>query len=796
MPRVPTPVRLDLQGLRALAVLGVVASHTTGWPTGGFAGVDVFFVISGFLVTGILLRDLSTTGTVDLREFFARRVRRLLPAALLVLSAVVAVGFTVFHRARAEQTLIDALSALGMASNWRFGLQGRDYFSSTEVSPLQHFWSLSIEEQFSLVWPLLLLAAVALLPVPMRRGAARRATTGLLAVALVAGSAVAAVHLTADDPTGAYFSTLARVGELAVGAVLAAAAPILGQMPVLFGGLCGWAGLAGVVASFALIEPTSPFPAPWAALPVASAALVIAGGVAGDPRHRHLFPLTNPLSVAVGTLSYSLYLWHLPVIVFAEVLLPSGPAWTPIVLLVTAVLTIATYLGVEQPLHRSPWLSRRPTPPQPDADPLPTAAEAGASPPVAAVAPPPRLAATGSRPAGWVPGQRYYPGARPRNAEALVTAPDPLPTVALPPEPPAGSTPPPPERASNAHLDASNARPGAWTAWRERFAARMGLAAAVFTIGTGATVLAVFVAYGAPVLQLPGTTSVAAPDPAEVADALPTLQAQLAAAVAADSWPELHPGLDEAIRASSSDNRAHDCFTPETAPDPVRCTFGDPAASRHVYLVGDSSAMSYAPTLAALAEQSGGAWRATTVGMYGCRFTDVSIESRDPAVAFACDLRKEQVRTMIAAEPADLVIVSNAFTLGRSVAGESLDAARLAAATFAEVGGWAPAGRTVFLSPPPHGADLDRCYSPVTGPSACLAAVDDVWTQMETATEAEAAATGNTAISALPFTCWENVCPAFAGDTPVRYDETHLTPAFAERLAPILRQELQSRGLY
>ena len=816
MSRVTTRTRLDLQGLRALAVLGVVASHATGWPTGGFAGVDVFFVISGFLVTGILLRDLSATGTIDLRAFFARRIRRLLPAALLVLSATVALASAVFHRARAEQTLGDALSALGLVSNWRFGLEGRDYFSSTEVSPLQHFWSLSIEEQFSVVWPLLLLLVVALVPAQRRRGAAGRALTGGAAAVLVAVSAVAAVNLTASDPTGAYFSTLARVGELGVGAVLAALAPVLGRMPRFLGGLLGWAGMAGVIASFVVIEPASAFPAPWAALPVTAAALVIAGGIAGDPRHRHLFPLTNPLSVAVGNVSYSLYLWHLPVIVFAEVLLPPGPAWIPIVLLVTAVLSVATFLGIEQPIHRSPWLERpRPTAEHPSAPPSDVAE--GPQPPAAAP-PPPRPAALASRPAGWVPGQRYYPGSRPARAEPVVPAPESNlgAAVSAPPEPsravvsnratprfdvpsttPSRAEPRSEEPATPAPTESTPpARPDTWAAWRERFSARIGMAVAVLTIGAGATVLAIFVSYGAPVLQFPNTTSVAAPDPAEVADALPRLQAELAAAVSADTWPDLHPSLDEAIRESSSDNRAHDCFTPEVEPDAGRCTFGDPGAAHHGYLVGDSSAMAYAPTLAALAEQSGGAWRATTVGMYGCRFTDVLIESRDPAVAAACGTRKEQVRAMVAADPADLVIVSNAFTLGRSVEGESLDATRLAAATFAEVGAWAPAGRTVFLSPPPHGGDLDRCYSPVNGPSACLAAVDDVWTQMESATEAEAAATGNTAISSLPFTCWENVCPAFAGDTPVRYDETHLTPAFAERLTPILQQELQARGLY
>nr|WP_274604673.1 SGNH hydrolase domain-containing protein [Microbacterium sp. CFBP 8794] len=250
------------------------------------------------------------------------------------------------------------------------------------------------------------------------------------------------------------------------------------------------------------------------------------------------------------------------------------------------------------------------------------------------------------------------------------------------------------------------------------------------------------------------------------------------------------------MRATSADDPAHDCFTPDIAPDAGRCTWGNADAPRHLYLVGDSSAMAYAPAFRALADASGGAWRVTTVGMYGCRFTDALIESRDPAVTAGCAGRKSDIAAMVAADPADLLVVSNAYTLARTVDGRDLNAAELASGVANEVSGWAPAGHTVFLAPPPHGADLGRCYSPLTGPAACLAAVDDVWTQMQAATEAQAAATGEAAIDALPFSCWQGVCPAFAGDTPVRYDDMHLTPAFAERLAPILRDELSARGLY
>ncbi len=178
------------------------------------------------------------------------------------------------------------------------------------------------------------------------------------------------------------------------------------------------------------------------------------------------------------------------------------------------------------------------------------------------------------------------------------------------------------------------------------------MAGATLAIGSGATALAVMLAYGAP--TLPGLP-VAAPATVDVAaqagDALSALQAELAAATTATSWPDLHPSLDEVQRASSSANRAHDCFTPGVALDAGRCTWGSADAPRHLYLVGDSSAMAYAPAFAKLADDSGGAWRVTTVGMYGCRFTDVLVESRDPSVMAGCAQRKADVAAMIGPRP-------------------------------------------------------------------------------------------------------------------------------------------------
>ncbi|MDF2580149.1 MAG: acyltransferase, partial [Microbacterium sp.] len=181
--------------------------------------------------------------------------------------------------------------------------------------------------------------------------------------------------------------------------------------------------------------------------------------------------------------------------------------------------------------------------------------------------------------------------------------------------------------------------------------------------------------------------------------------------------------------------------------------------------------------------------------LYGCRFTDVAVQNDGAGVMTACPQRKADVRAMIRADAPTLVVMSNAYTLGHTPEGADLSADALLAGQAAEAATYGMPGRIVHLAPPPEGADLGRCYSPAASPYGCAAGVSSTWGQMESAAERVAAASGDHAVSSLPLTCWELVCPAFAGDIPTRYDRTHLTVAYAEHIVPALRAELAARGL-
>jgi peptidoglycan/LPS O-acetylase OafA/YrhL len=709
--------RADVQGLRAVAVVAVILNHVIAWPVGGFVGVDVFFVISGFLITGLLLRDREQHGRVSLRRFYAKRMRRILPAAVTVLIATTVAGFFLFNRPRAVSTLWDAVSSLFFVSNWRFAAEGTDYFHATDaISPLQHFWSLSVEEQFYLVWPWLMLLVLAVAARSVRASGTRvRIAVGVVLAVIVIGSFVFALGETAAHPAAAYFSTLARVWELGVGAVLAAAAPVFARLPLALRVLGGWIGLAGILASFFVISPDSAFPAPWAALPVLATALVLVAGVGG--RQRHLVPLVNPVSVFVGDLSYSLYLWHFPILVFLLVLMPQQTTTVTLIILgLTLAVSLVSYFLIEQPLHRSPWLAGR---------------EAG-------------------------------------------------------------------DRA---------ARREAWQGWRERFGAQfilssLGLVVIVVAVAVSAQVTlrggpSAAPGGGGPAVAQPGEGDDGGGDATDSSvNPEDELQAQLAAAAAATSWPDdLSPSLDDAIAATSSTNPARGCFDIGATPDFGSCTWGSGDAPHHLYLVGDSEALSYAPAFKALAESSDGQWKVTTVGLYGCRFTQVLIQNEGAGVMDACQQRKDDVAARIVADAPQLVVVANAYALAKSSDGRPLSTADIVASTVAETARYGASGRLVYLAPPPLGASLGQCYSPATSPQNCTVGIDQAWQDFQTAYVAAAAASGDHVVSSLPFSCANGLCPAFAGTLPTKYDTVHLTPAFAEHVAPSIRWELAAQGL-
>ncbi len=352
--------RADIQGLRAVAVVAVIANHLFGEPTGAYVGVDVFFVISGFLITGLMLRESDRTGSVSWVGFYRRRIRRIVPAATAVLAATAVGAAFLFSSARLDATLRDAGYAFLFASNWHFAAVGTDYFQQgLPPSPLQHFWSLAVEEQFYVVWPILVIAVLGLTlrGAAERRRAIRRVLLGAIFSVIAVASFGWAVVQTRDDATVAYFSTLTRAWQLAVGALLALASTQLGRMSDRLRTPLAWLGMVLIVGSCILLNSASAVPAPAGLVPVAGAALVIAAGTGG---HRYSGPrmLTNPVAGYLGQISYSLYLWHFPVIVLLATVLSPGPGYDLIALMMTLVLATGSYLLIEEPVRRSRWLER------------------------------------------------------------------------------------------------------------------------------------------------------------------------------------------------------------------------------------------------------------------------------------------------------------------------------------------------------------------------------------------------------------------------------------------------------
>jgi len=286
---------------------------------GGYVGVDVFFVISGFLITRWLVTRSIHEGHVPLSKFYGTRAKRILPAAALTLIVTCIASWHWLNSVRTIQVLHDAVWSAFFMANIHFAQVGTDYFARGEPpSPLQHFWTLAVEEQFYLAWPLILAVAMALLGA-RTTGIDRRMLRRLFLVAsgIAALSLAYSIHDTSSNPTSAYFSTLARGWELGVGVMIALAVPWIRKIGVWQRALMTWAGLAGILLATLLYTSSTPFPGDAALLPVLSAALVIAGGIRPGPARGAVSVLRRPEFQLTGNISYALYLWHWPILVIA-----------------------------------------------------------------------------------------------------------------------------------------------------------------------------------------------------------------------------------------------------------------------------------------------------------------------------------------------------------------------------------------------------------------------------------------------------------------------------------------------
>ncbi|TYC98995.1 acyltransferase [Arthrobacter echini] len=688
----PRGLRPDIQGLRAVAVIVVVLDHLLGWPSGGFIGVDIFFVISGFLITGLLLREYEKTGGISFANFYRRRVKRILPASTAAIVVTLVGAFLIFGGSRFVETVKDGAAAALFGANWRFAAAGTDYFTANgPVSPLQHFWSLSVEEQFYFAWPAVMLLVLTLI---VRQGGEPRHAR------LIAGLAIGLISLasltwaaweTQTLPTRAYFSTLSRTWELGAGATLAFAAPLCSKLRARFRPGLAWLGLIAMVAGLFLIDSSSAFPAPWALLPVAGTVLVILAGT-GTDRHSFLFPLTNPMSVYLGNISYSLYLWHFPVIILAgTVFVGRTPFFYLGCALAMLLAAVYSYHLIEDPVRKSSWLTR--------------------------------------------PGGRPARGVRAHRTEVR----------------------------------------------------RAGVAAGV-TLLLAAAALP-FVPAQAKTITLTGTF------PEDVSAETSSLQEQIREALGSSEWPDLEPSIDAAMKGEEAPEEVTACggIGPIAVKD---CTWGDPRATRRAVVVGDSIAMTWvSPLREALGSDE--SWEVTSLGTFGCTFTDLLIENPEPEVVDACEERKSQAVDAINDLEPDLVFVANTYE-PRFPAGwnEAMTPEEWQESTKTIVSRFnAAVGRVVFLAPPPLSADIAECYSKIAEPSFCAGTIDPDWRTMQIAEQELTENIDAYFVNPELWFCAEDWCPSFVGTTPTKRDLVHMTPSYQRKIAPALRAELIDQGI-
>jgi peptidoglycan/LPS O-acetylase OafA/YrhL len=346
-------------------VVGVVLFHA-GLPGvgGGFIGVDVFFVISGFLITGLLWREVSTAGTIRLRRFYGARARRILPASATVGVVTAIASFFLLPPLLIQPVLLDGITSALYVGNCWFFLEATDYFSDTaNASPFLHYWSLGVEEQVYLVWPAIMLGAAWVIRRARRRtgvSVTSSKTPYVVILALIGvASFAAALVVTRVWPPAGFFLMPTRAWELAVGGLVALTAGQWRRLSPPLAAAAGWAGLAAVLLTCVVLSSTTQYPGIATLVPVLGTALVIGAGCATPTQGAGRLLALSPMR-AIGRVSYSWYLWHWPVLLLAPPLLghPLGLTGRLATVVVSAGLAVLTLRFIENPFRFSTAVNR------------------------------------------------------------------------------------------------------------------------------------------------------------------------------------------------------------------------------------------------------------------------------------------------------------------------------------------------------------------------------------------------------------------------------------------------------
>lgn len=357
-PSTASGYRPDIEGLRGIAILSVVLYHLDArLLPGGFTGVDVFFVISGFLITGILLREYQISGRIDLWGFWARRARRILPSASLVLAVTTVLSLLLVSPLLLRRLGADILAAAYFGLNWRAASRAVDYSAPGEdMSPVIHYWSLAVEEQFYLAWPVILMALFFL----VRKSGAKPLTaltaiTGLILIS----SLVLCLYLAPINQPLAFFGTFTRVWQLLAGALAAIFLAYAENRKWPLVTVLGPLGLLAILAGFMVIVPDGLYPSLLSLLPVGGAVLVIlAGSASGGANLGSRILSLSPLTF-VGRISYVWYLWHWPFLYLTHAVFPAaGIAFSSLALALSFGLSVLTHYVFENPVRFHPLLVR------------------------------------------------------------------------------------------------------------------------------------------------------------------------------------------------------------------------------------------------------------------------------------------------------------------------------------------------------------------------------------------------------------------------------------------------------